>query len=76
MANLASPQNPISPNSDKRFWNTLHKRVESILETRKTDPSCSISSTVILIIVVEILFFSLSDFLIFHSINDCLLIME
>ncbi|XP_057541618.1 uncharacterized protein LOC130820314 isoform X1 [Amaranthus tricolor] len=45
MANLASPQNPISPNSDKRFWNTLHKRVESILETRKTDLSCSISST-------------------------------
>ncbi|CAO2828055.1 unnamed protein product [Amaranthus hypochondriacus] len=45
MANLASPQNTISPDSDKRYWSTLHKRVESILETRKTDPSCSISST-------------------------------
>ncbi|XP_010685627.2 uncharacterized protein LOC104900010 [Beta vulgaris subsp. vulgaris] len=47
MASLASPLVQISqtPESDKRFWSNLHERVESLLETRKSDiPTSSNSS--------------------------------
>ncbi|XP_021846972.2 uncharacterized protein [Spinacia oleracea] len=42
MATSASPL--ISPSSDKRYWSTLHERVETLLENRKPDLPYSVSA--------------------------------